>query len=237
MMPDYIILCDFDGTITTVDSNDALFERFCPPAWRDLDLAWQRGEISTAAQITRCYGMIDAPRAEIDAFLDGLELDSSFPAFAAGCMARGWPIEIVSDGLDYHIERILVRAGVAMPPIVANHMAFEDGAPRFAFQRMCPYSCRLGDRSEGVCKRLALERARERALPRGEGQVKRHSPGELRPQLVFVGDGASDRCAVAHADIVFAKGALAGYCTERAIPYHPFATFADVAAALFERQL
>src|SRR5688500_11712689 len=96
-MPGYIILCDFDGTIATEDSTDALFERFCPPAWRDLERAWQLGEISTAAQITQCYALIAAARAEIDSFLDGIAIDPYFPGFVATCAQRGWPLQIVSD--------------------------------------------------------------------------------------------------------------------------------------------
>ncbi len=49
---------------------------------------------------------------------------------------------------------------------------------------------------------------------------------------VFIGDGMSDRCAVDTADWVFAKGTLATYCRQRGIQYTPFATFADVIAAL-----
>jgi 2-hydroxy-3-keto-5-methylthiopentenyl-1-phosphate phosphatase len=229
----YVVLCDFDGTITTSDSTDALFERFCPASWRDLDLAWQRGELSTAAQITRCYEMITATHAEIDHFLDGIALDPHFPAFSRACATRGWPVVILSDGLDYHIQRILAGCGLDGLALVANHMAFEAGVPRFAFQRMCPYQCPQGDRSEGVCKRLAVERARQAVGRTAHGaQAAADSP-----TVVFVGDGASDRCAVAYADIVFAKGALAAHCEARGIPYRRFATFAEVAAALFEQRI
>jgi 2-hydroxy-3-keto-5-methylthiopentenyl-1-phosphate phosphatase len=233
-MSDYIILCDFDGTIATEDSTDALFERFCPPAWRDLERAWQLGQISTAAQITHCYTMIAAPRAAIDAFLDAIAIDPHFPAFVTTCAERGWPLQIVSDGLDYHIERILARSGIAALPVVANHMEFAGSVPRFTFQRMCPYQCPNGDRSAGICKRLAVERAREWTSAAAAHEDQR--PGKL-PDLpvVFIGDGASDRCGVGHAEIVFAKGALAVYCAAQGIPYRPFTTFADVAAALLDQ--
>ena len=62
-----------------------------------------------------------------------------------------------------------------------------------------------------LCKR--------RALPAG------------RP-LVYVGDGYSDRCAALAADRVFARRALADYLVSRNVPFEPFETFDDVAAAL-----
>ena len=62
-----------------------------------------------------------------------------------------------------------------------------------------------------ICKR--------RALPTG------------RP-LVYVGDGYSDRCPVLAADRIFARGALADYLVSRGVPFEPFETLDDVAAAL-----
>jgi 2-hydroxy-3-keto-5-methylthiopentenyl-1-phosphate phosphatase len=46
--------------------------------------------------------------------------------------------------------------------------------------------------------------------------------------VVFIGDGDSDRHAVACAEIVFAKKSLAQFCASRNIPYIPFETFSDV---------
>ena len=45
---------------------------------------------------------------------------------------------------------------------------------------------------------------------------------------VYIGDGRSDTCAASHADIIFAKGALAAFCNERRIPHYTFHTFFDV---------
>jgi len=209
----YTFLLDFDGTITLEDTTDGLFERFADPAWHELDAAWARGEANTADQIANCYALVRATRAEIDGYLDSLAIDETFPPFVAWCRAQGWALEIVSDGLDYHIERVLLRHGLSDLPVVTNHMHFVGDAPLFAFPRMCPYVCPLGDRSQGVCKRLVVERAAAAA------------PGA---QTVFVGDGWSDRCGVGVADRVFAKGALARYCRERGIAYTPFETFGQV---------
>jgi 2-hydroxy-3-keto-5-methylthiopentenyl-1-phosphate phosphatase len=49
---------------------------------------------------------------------------------------------------------------------------------------------------------------------------------------VFVGDGLSDRYAVAEADIVFAKKSLARYCAEQGIAYHAYESLAAVAVRL-----
>jgi len=49
---------------------------------------------------------------------------------------------------------------------------------------------------------------------------------------VFVGDGYSDRCAALAAERVFARDGLARYFDEQGVPYEPFDTLHDVAAAL-----
>jgi hypothetical protein len=47
---------------------------------------------------------------------------------------------------------------------------------------------------------------------------------------VFVGDGASDRYAAHHADVVFAKDALARYCEAADVPYVAWRRLGDVAS-------
>jgi 2-hydroxy-3-keto-5-methylthiopentenyl-1-phosphate phosphatase len=50
--------------------------------------------------------------------------------------------------------------------------------------------------------------------------------------VVYVGDGYSDRCAALAADRVFARAGLARYLEEQGVAFEPFETFFDVAAAL-----
>jgi 2-hydroxy-3-keto-5-methylthiopentenyl-1-phosphate phosphatase len=51
-------------------------------------------------------------------------------------------------------------------------------------------------------------------------------------QVVYVGDGYSDRCAAQAADRVFARDGLARYLDERGVPYEPFDDLHEVARAL-----
>jgi 2-hydroxy-3-keto-5-methylthiopentenyl-1-phosphate phosphatase len=213
----YTFLVDFDGTITLHDTTDGLFERFADPSWHELDAAWARGELSTAQQVERCYAMVDASRAEIDDYLGSLAIDESFLPFVARCRQAGWPIHVVSDGLDYHIAGILRRHGLDSLPVMSNHLHFEGEERHFSFPRMCIYQCKIGNRTEGICKQLAVVNTRA---------------SEPDRQIVFIGDGLSDRCAVGVADIVFAKGSLARYCEQQQIAYHAYETFDDVVRIL-----
>jgi 2-hydroxy-3-keto-5-methylthiopentenyl-1-phosphate phosphatase len=51
-------------------------------------------------------------------------------------------------------------------------------------------------------------------------------------EVVYIGDGYSDRCAGEAADRVFAIRRLAAHLEEKGIPYEPFRDFFDIAAAL-----
>jgi 2-hydroxy-3-keto-5-methylthiopentenyl-1-phosphate phosphatase len=51
-------------------------------------------------------------------------------------------------------------------------------------------------------------------------------------ELVYVGDGYSDRCAALASDRVFARAGLADYLQAQGVAFEPFDTLLDVAAAL-----
>jgi 2-hydroxy-3-keto-5-methylthiopentenyl-1-phosphate phosphatase len=72
-------------------------------------------------------------------------------------------------------------------------------------------------RSETACA-VCGEPCKRSALPGGE--------------IVYVGDGFSDRCVAQAAERVFARDGLARYLDSRRVPYEPFDDFRDVAAAL-----
>ena len=47
-------------------------------------------------------------------------------------------------------------------------------------------------------------------------------------EIVYIGDGISDVCAVRYTDILFAKSYLAKYCKQMSIPFLPFESFRQV---------
>jgi 2-hydroxy-3-keto-5-methylthiopentenyl-1-phosphate phosphatase len=112
---------------------------------------------------------------------------------------------IVSSGLPQLILPVLGREGVEVEV-------------RSNFAEPSPEGWRLRFRHDGPCP-VCGDRCKRRSLP------------EERP-LVFVGDGYSDRCASLACDRVFARDSLARYLDEQAVPYEPFDTLLDVAAAL-----
>lgn len=199
------IICDFDGTITRQDTTDLVLERLADPEWATLQDAWLAGRLSGADCMTGQIALVGGSQADLDAVLDSVALDPGFADFVGWCEARGFPIDIVSDGVDRFITRILARHGLERLPSRANRLAGQAGGWRLELPWRAA-DCAAGS---GVCKCAAAEEA------------------EAGP-IVYVGDGRSDFCVSGRADILFAKGALADHCAAHGRSYHPFDTFHDV---------
>ena len=51
---------------------------------------------------------------EVDAALNTVQIDPAFADFVVAARARGMPVQVVSDGLDYAIRRILTAMASAI---------------------------------------------------------------------------------------------------------------------------
>jgi len=204
------ILCDFDGTIALQDVTDAVLVRHARPEWELIEAAWKAGRISSRECMGQQVALLDAGRDELDALLDGIRIDPAFPEFARAAHAAGCRLTVVSDGLDYAIERILARHGLQLP-IVANRLvAAGERGWRLEFPHSRP-DCRVGS---GTCKCAVAGAA----------------PPRLRTLLI--GDGQSDFCVAARADYVFAKAKLIEHCRQQRIAHAPIGGFLEALALL-----
>jgi 2-hydroxy-3-keto-5-methylthiopentenyl-1-phosphate phosphatase len=111
---------------------------------------------------------------------------------------------VVTVGFRELIQPILAREGIELE-LRANRVDWtsQGWRPRF--------------RSEDSCA-VCGEPCKRSALPEGE--------------VVYVGDGFSDRCASLAASRVFARDGLARYLDSVGAAYEPFESFHDVSAAL-----
>jgi 2-hydroxy-3-keto-5-methylthiopentenyl-1-phosphate phosphatase len=199
------VYCDFDGTITTLDTTDHVLARLARSAWSDLEAQWVAGRISAAQCMREQIALIDASREQLDEVLDEITLTQGFPEFAAWCAGERIPLTVVSDGVEYFIRRILTRHGLGELPVIANILSGQQGA----WQLTQPWrrkDCRI---ASGVCKCAVL-------------------PGQAGADVVFIGDGRSDFCVAHRVDVLIAKSALASHARDNGIDFLPFADFHDV---------
>ncbi|WP_183043805.1 haloacid dehalogenase-like hydrolase, partial [Pseudomonas lactis] len=102
-------MCDFDGTITPTDVIDNVLQRFAGPEWETIEQQWLDGHIGSRECLSRQLALIKATPAELLAYFDSVEIDPDFPDFVDHVMGLGASIEVVSDGIEQGIARILSR--------------------------------------------------------------------------------------------------------------------------------
>lgn len=209
------MFCDFDGTVASTDVGNALFRNFSGGRTEAIVEEYLQGSINAPECFRReCEAIGTVSRAELGDFIDSFDLDPGFPALVSFCRERHMPLMILSDGLDLYVNRILERHGFGAIPFRANRAVFEAVGDRVRLSVEFPYRDEHCDRC-GNCKKNHL------AVLSADDDV-----------IVYAGDGFSDRCAARHADIVFAKKRLIGYCQEENISYHEYQDFHDVRSRL-----
>ena len=204
------LVVDFDGTITQQDMLDDIAQTFGDgEVYRQVDEGLDRGSIPLREVIRREFEPVRAPLEEVvDYVLRETRIRAGFRDLVERARDEGWRFVVVSSGFHELIEPVLAREGVS----VELHANRVDPRPD-GWRVLWSY----GDDCETCgesCKRATVD-----ALANG---------GEV----VYVGDGYSDRCAAEDADRVFARRGLARWLDGRGVPYEPFEDFHDVARAL-----
>ena len=204
------MVVDFDGTVTEHDLLDTIAQRFGDPeVYRQVDEGLDEGSMPLREVITREYEPVTKPLDEVVAWeLDNVRIRAGFHELVDLARERGWRFVIVSSGFHELIEPILEHEGVDVE-LHANRVDPRPDGWRVLWRY--DESCESCGES---CKRSIV-----RELG-GDGEI------------VYVGDGYSDRCAAEASDRVFATKELARYLDERGVPYEPFDDFHDIARRL-----
>lgn len=209
---DWLIQCDFDGTISLNDVTDALLRRFGRPGWEELEEEWEQGRIGSAECMQRQVELLDMSPEDLALALDQVAIDPGFPEFVAQAAALGIALQVVSDGLDYAISTVLKRHGLASLPVVANRLVY---AGERQWRMETPWHSPACERASANCKcdRLHEERLRQK-------------------KVLYVGDSTSDFCVSGKADFVLAKYRLIDHCNAHGIAHVPFTFFNEATALL-----
>ena len=202
------IVLDFDGTITENDLLDRIAREFGDPVvYQEVEDGLHDGTITLQECITREYEPVTLPLDEaVSWVLDEVRIRPGLPELVDLARAEGWDVTVLSSGFEELIRPVLAAADVRDIDVLANSVdARPDGwRVRWRDETMCT-AC------DEACKRNGLP---------GDGEI------------VYVGDGISDRCAALASDRIFATRGLARYLDERGTPYEPFDDFHDIVAAL-----
>ncbi|KAJ3474858.1 hypothetical protein NLG97_g9666 [Lecanicillium saksenae] len=213
--PNFIFFTDFDGTITTADSNDWMIDNLGFGAKKR---EANNGEVLAGRAHFRdeFFKMLDSVQTPFDQclqhLLDNIVLDPGFKEFYNWSKENNVPIVILSGGMEPIIRALLDKMlgpGWDMQ-IVSNNVApsaegrsiNEEGGWKIIFH---------DDSIHGHDKSI---------------EIRKYSSLPSRPTMFYAGDGVSDLSAARETDLLFAKEGkdLVGWCENAKIP---FVTFRD----------
>ncbi|KAL1690525.1 HAD-like domain-containing protein [Schizophyllum commune] len=217
----FVVLSDWDGTITTHDSNDYMTDNlgYGLEKRRNGNLSVLAGEVTFRDEFRKMLCSVVANGHSFEeckqVLRDNIKLDEGFKPFYSWCKEHGVPVIIVSSGMTPTIRAVLSNLlgeqAAEDIEIISNDVDIkEDGTWEIKFRH--PSSGFGHDKSQAILP--------YRALP---------NP----PTLFFFGDGVSDMSAAAHADLLFVKTKYYGendlheYCKREKIPHVLIGSFAE----------
>ena len=204
-----IVVSDFDGTITKTDTLSKFLEDYAEDKWLDIENDWRDGKIGSQECLVKQFALVPnlTPKL-VDEFLDTMEIDEGFFSFVKKAKHIGLPVVVLSDGLDYFINKILEKNKIDFVNVITNHAYFDD---RGKFIIEFPNDSRHCTNDAGTCKCKIV-----------------NSLKKMYKKVVYIGDGASDFCVSKLPDVVFAKFGLAEYCRENELEYEEYSNYHDV---------
>ena len=213
------VVLDYDGTVTDREYNVLALQKLTGDAWRRLDEAVVRGEMTPADCFRRQIALVSASKDELlAATCDEARPAPGFAHFLESLVAGGARVAVVSNGYREAVEALWRRESLPPVELVASEIVSADGraGPPWTLR----YDARLGDCpacGPGGCKGGAL-----RALAR------------VADAVAVFGDGVADLCLAREADIVFARGILCELCDREGIAYHHLSGYRRALAQLIE---
>lgn len=211
-----LILCDFDGTVSTKDTvNHLVREHVTSPEWRVHVKRYLRGEIGSREVYRAVAPSMRMTRDDLERFvLRNAELDPAFPAFLDWAETRGIDVKIVSDGFDATILTLFRNHGLVGLEVFANRLELErDGHVTIRSPHENPDCGKCGTCKLGIIRRFR----------------------EDYDRIILVGDGESDRHAAEGADTVIALKELFVYCALAGIPAIRADSFEEIPHLLTRR--
>lgn len=208
-----LILCDFDGTVSTKDTvNRLVRDHLTSPEWRFHVKRYMRGEIGSLEVYRAVAPLMRMTREDLHRFvLQHARLDPHFPSFLQWARSLGIDVKIVSDGFDATIEALFKNHGVSEVEIFANRLGIGDAGTVVIEHPYTHSTC-------GTCGTCKLEILR--------------SFRSQYDKIILVGDGESDRHVAEEADVVLALKDLFVYCARQGIPALRIDGFQDVPSLL-----
>lgn len=202
------IVSDFDGTITDRDGLYSFVQTYAKGDWEKIERDWAEGKISSKECLIKEFLLIPNLSEElVSEFIKTINIDINFKKFYNYIQNLDIDFYIVSDGVDYFIEKILANYNLKRLNVVSNHGEFNGKLFKWSF----PNDSKNCKNNAGTCKCEVLKELRQ-----------------IYNKIIYIGDGVSDYCVADKADILFAKQRLLQYCKDKNINCIEYNDFRDI---------
>ncbi len=201
-----IIQCDFDGTIIRNNLSALLRETFARGDWQKIESDYLQGHLTVERSNKLQFALIKEPKERLQEFVrQHIELRPGFVEFVRYCRKGAIPIVIVSSGLDFYIEPVLVEIGLPDLELHCGRTSFNRDGIDVSYY----------DPDGNIINQGFKKKYLNWLKKRGEN-------------IIYLGDGFSDLEAACQADHVFATGHLLDLLDTQSIGCSAFSDFFDL---------
>lgn len=214
-----LVVADFDGTITTRDTNGQIERHFGNEANDAIRDKFFAGKIGIRQALPMHFEHIKITEKEyLDFLVSRIKLTPGAAGFQKKLAEAGVPFIILSGGNRKAVEHILRENNLTIPTVLANEYVFNGRDIEIKFYHD-DIVCTEEYGPCGNCKARHIRCFRKQY-----------------DHIIFIGDGPTDRCAAKLADYVFARDKLAAFCAKEGIAHTVYENFNDISRYLFGRQ-
>ncbi|ESZ92731.1 hypothetical protein SBOR_6896 [Sclerotinia borealis F-4128] len=233
--PKYIFFTDFDGTITTRDSNDFMTDNL--GFGEELRKQGNKDVLDDTKTFRDSFQtMMDSIKTPyskcIETLIQNIKLDPGFKEFFEWARENNIPVVILSGGMEPIIRALLVHLlgekEAAEIQIVSNQVEVREGFKSLDDEggwNIVYHDERyihdpnkdIGHRANDFNSHFGHDKSLE-IRPYAE------LPDDQRPTMFYAGDGVSDLSAAKETDLLFAKKGhhLITYCVREKVPFTIF---------------
>ena len=204
-----IVFCDFDGTITTVETFIGMLKRFASDDYARVEKQVNQRRITLVNAVRRLVESI--PSASFAAMQNYIGKQAVRPGFE----------ELLDFLYDRHVPFVVISGGL-LEQVQARLQPFEHRIHRM-------HAARIETDAEYI---KVISKYENNAELVSKKEVMDTSNFK---EAVAIGDGITDLTMADRADVVFARDNLCRYLDKIGRTYHRWETFLDIRDALAER--
>ncbi|MCF8001749.1 MAG: MtnX-like HAD-IB family phosphatase [Halanaerobiales bacterium] len=209
-----LILCDFDGTITEKDVNDTVFDFFGNEKNKKIEQQYINNRMSEREALKKHYLNLNVSEKNfLNYILNNIKIDSYFSQFLKLISEKETEFAVVSGGFINYIKPLFKKYNININfKIHANKLTFDNKTINTEFL----HDIETCHQDFGTCGNCKYKIAKK---------YKRNFD-----QIIYIGDGMTDRCVVELADHLYVKSnsRLEKYCDKKEIKYIAFDSFLDL---------